>query len=137
MKYAELVEALDVAKKQKKLIESKIKKLSSQVLECQEAQDSVLPLSNQGGERTVQGVTFEVKRTYEWNQSQIDAALSLLKVEGFPFLSQLFKVDMKQYKDWALLNPKSAQVFSSALATKLGDPTVKKIDLDKFNLKEE
>ena len=63
--------------------------------------------------------------------------LSLLKVEGFPFLSQLFKVDMKKYKDWALLNPKSAQIFSSALATKLGDPTVKKIDLDKFNLKEE
>ena len=69
MNYAELVEALDVAKKQKKLIESKIKKLSSQVLECQEAQASVLPLSNQGGERTVQGVTFEVKRTYEWDQS--------------------------------------------------------------------
>ena len=136
--YAEAVEALDVAKKQKVIIDSKIKKLTRQVLECQEAQASVLSLSNQGGERTVQGVTYEVKRSYEWDQDQIEAALLLLKDEdSLPFLTSLWKINMSKYKEWAMLNPKNAQIFSNALATKLGNPTVKKIDLDKFNSKEE
>ena len=136
--YAEAVEALDLAKKQKVIIESKIKKLTREVLECQEAQASVLSLSNQGGERTVQGVTYEVKRSYEWDQDQIEAALLLLKDEdSLPFLTSLWKINMSKYKDWATLNPINAQIFSNALATKLGKPTVKKIDLDKFNSKEE
>tara|TARA_R100001377_G_scaffold15314_1_gene7816 strand:+ start:1236 stop:1658 length:423 start_codon:yes stop_codon:yes gene_type:complete len=136
--YAEAVESLDVAKKQKVTIDSKIKKLTREVLEHQEAQASVLLLSNQGGERTVQGVTFEVKRNYEWDQDQIEAALLLLKDEdSLPFLTRLWKVNMSKYKDWGMLNPKNAQIFSNALATKLGNPTVKKIDLDKFNSKEE
>jgi hypothetical protein len=138
--YAEAVEALDLAKKQKVIIESKIKKLTRQVLDSKEAQASVLSLSNQGGERTVQGVTYEVKRSYEWDQDQIEAALLLLKDEdSLPFLTStsLWKINMSKYKDWATLNPINAQIFSSALATKLGKPTVKKIDLDKFNSKEE
>jgi hypothetical protein len=44
---------------------------------------------------------------------------------------------MRQYKDWAMMNPKEALIFSSALATKLGNTTIKKIDLDKLNKKEE
>ena len=136
--YAEAVEALDLAKKQKVIIESKIKKLTRQVLDSKEAQASVLSLSNQGGERTVQGVTYEVKRSYEWDQDQIEAALLLLKDEdSLPFLTSLWKINMSKYKDWATLNPINAQIFSNALATKLGNPTVKKIDLDKFNSKEE
>lgn len=136
--YAEAVEALVVARKQKFFIERQIKKLTRQVLECQEAQASVLSLSNQGGERTVQGVTYEVKRSYEWDQDQIEAALLLLKDEdSLPFLTSLWKINMSKYKDWATLNPINAQIFSNALATKLGNPTVKKIDLDKFNSKEE
>ena len=138
MTYAEVVEALDVAKKRKVIIDSKIKKLTRQVLDSKEAQASVLPLSNQGGERTVQGVTYEVKRSYEWDQDQIEAALLLLKDENFlPFLTSLWKINMSKYKEWAMLNPINARIFSSALATKLGNPTVKKIDLDKFNSKEE
>ena len=138
MTYAEVVEALDVAKKRKVIIDSKIKKLTRQVLDSKEAQASVLPLSNQGGERTVQGVTYEVKRSYEWDQDQIEAALLLLKDENFlPFLTSLWKINMSKYKEWAMLNPINARIFSSALATKLGKPTVKKIDLDKFNSKEE
>ena len=138
MFFNEAVEALDVAKKQKVIIDSKIKKLTRQVLECQEAQASVLLLSNQGGERTDQGVTYEVKRSYEWDQDQIEAALLLLKDEdSLPFLTSLWKINMSKYKEWAMLNPKTAQIFSNALATKLGNPTVKKIDLDKFNSKEE
>ena len=138
MTYAEVVEALDVAKKRKVIIDSKIKKLTRQVLDSKEAQASVLLLSNQGGERTDQGVTYEVKRSYEWDQDQIEAALLLLKDENFlPFLTSLWKINMSKYKDWATLNPINAQIFSSALATKLGKPTVKKIDLDKFNSKEE
>ena len=138
MTYAEAVEALYRLKEDKSFIEREIKKLTRYVLECQEAQVSVLSLSNQGGERTVQGVTYEVKRSYEWDQDQIEAALLLLKDEdSLPFLTSLWKVNMSKYKDWATLNPINAQIFSNALATKLGKPTVKKIDLDKFNSKEE
>ena len=62
----------------------------------------------------------------------------LLKEANYlPFLTSLWKINMSKYKDWATLNPINAQIFSSALATKLGKPTVKKIDLDKFNQKEE
>ena len=136
--YAEAVEALYRAREDKSFIEREIKKLTRYVLECQEAQASVLSLSNQGGERTVQGVTYEVKRSYEWDQDQIEAALLLLKDEdSLPFLTRPWKVNMSKYKDWGMLNPKNAQIFSNALATKLGNPTVKKIDLDKFNSKEE
>jgi hypothetical protein len=138
MTYAEAVEALYRLKEDKSFIEREIKKLTRVVLDSQEAQASVLLLSNQGGERTDQGVTYEVKRSYEWDQDQIEAALLLLKDENYlPFLTSLWKINMSKYKDWATLNPINAQIFSSALATKLGNPTVKKIDLDKFNQKEE
>ena len=138
MTYAEAVEALYRLKEDKSFIEREIKKLTRVVLDSQEAQASVLLLSNQGGERTVQGVTYEVKRSYEWDQDQIEAALLLLKDENYlPFLTSLWKINMSKYKAWAMQNPVNAQIFSSALATKLGNPTVKKIDLDKFNQKEE
>jgi hypothetical protein len=138
MTYAEAVEALYRLKEDKSFIEREIKKLTRVVLDSQEAQASVLLLSNQGGERTDQGVTYEVKRSYEWDQDQIEAALLLLKDENYlPFLTSLWKINMSKYKAWAMQNPVNAQIFSSALATKLGKPTVKKIDLDKFNSKEE
>ena len=138
MTYAEAVEALYRLKEDKSFIEREIKKLTRVVLDSQEAQASVLLLSNQGGERTDQGVTYEVKRSYEWDQDQIEAALLLLKDENYlPFLTSLWKINMSKYKEWAMLNPINARIFSSALATKLGNPTVKKIDLDKFNSKEE
>ena len=138
MTYAEAVEALYRLKEDKSFIEREIKKLTRVVLDSQEAQASVLLLSNQGGERTDQGVTYEVKRSYEWDQDQIEAALLLLKDENYlPFLTSLWKINMSKYKAWAMQNPVNAQIFSSALATKLGKPTVKKIDLDKFNQKEE
>ena len=138
MTYAEAVEALYRLKEDKSFIEREIKKLTRVVLDSQEAQASVLLLSNQGGERTDQGVTYEVKRSYEWDQDQIEAALLLLKDENYlPFLTSLWKINMSKYKAWAMQNPVNAQIFSSALATKLGNPTVKKIDLDKFNSKEE
>ena len=65
MTYAEAVEALYRLKEDKSFIEREIKKLTRVVLDSQEAQASVLLLSNQGGERTDQGVTYEVKRSYE------------------------------------------------------------------------
>ena len=144
MKYEETVKALVVAKDKKAELDKQIKKLQREVLESKEAQSAVLPLSNQGGERTVQGVTFEIKRSYEWDSDLIGDALSILLCDPedehpLPFLtSELkFKVDMRKYKDWAAMNPKEALIFSPALATKLGNPTVKKINLDKLNHEEE
>jgi len=142
--YAEVVEALVAAKGQKEKLDKEIKKLQREVLESKEAQSAVLPLSNQGGERTVQGVTYEIKRSYDWDSDLIGDALAILFADPddehpLPFLTSeyKFKVDMRKYKDWATMNPKEALVFANCLTTKLGEPTVKKIDLGKLKSTEE
>tara|TARA_R110000787_G_scaffold129853_1_gene241752 strand:- start:486 stop:929 length:444 start_codon:yes stop_codon:yes gene_type:complete len=141
MSYEESVKYLHDLKNGKAVLETKIKKVTREILDLQQSKSAVLPLSNQGGERTVQGVTYEIKRSYEWDSDLIENALSILKTDekSLPFIKSEhnFKVDMRQYKDWAMMNPKEALIFSSALATKLGNTTIKKIDLDKLNKKEE
>ena len=141
MSYEESVKYLHDLKNGKAVLETKIKKVTRKILDLQQSKSAVLPLSNQGGERTVQGVTYEIKRSYEWDSDLIENALSILKTDekSLPFIKSEhnFKVDMRQYKDWAMMNPKEALIFSSALATKLGNTTIKKIDLDKLNKKEE
>ena len=141
MSYEESVKYLHDLKNGKAVLETKIKKVTREILDLQQSKSVVLPLSNQGGERTVQGVTYEIKRSYEWDSDLIENALSILKTDekSLPFIKSEhnFKVDMRQYKDWAMMNPKEALIFSSALATKLGNTTIKKIDLDKLNHEEE
>jgi hypothetical protein len=141
MSYEESVKYLHDLKNGKAVLETKIKKVTREILDLQQSKSAVLPLSNQGGERTVQGVTYEIKRSYEWDSDLIENALSILKTDekSLPFIKSEhnFKVDMRQYKDWAMMNPKEALIFSSALATKLGNTTIKKIDLDKLNHEEE
>jgi len=77
MEYESLVKELVAAKKIKSEIDSKIKRLEREVLDTKIASDAVAPLRNQGGERTENGVTFEIKRTYAWDQDLLADALSI------------------------------------------------------------
>jgi hypothetical protein len=133
MEYESLVKELVAAKKIKSEIDSKIKRLEREVLDTKIASDAVAPLRNQGGERTENGVTFEIKRTYVWDQDLLANALSMYpSVEDWPsFITPPaeIKVNLNKFKTFALENPKHPIIekLHAALSTKLGDPKIKAI----------
>ena len=133
MEYESIVKELIAAKKIKSEIDSKIKRLEREVLDTKIASDAVAPLRNQGGERTENGVTFEIKRTYVWDQDLLVDALSMYpSTEDWPsFVTppSEIKVNLNKFKTFALENPKHPLVegIHAALSTKLGDPKIKAI----------
>ena len=124
--YDDLVEDLSVAKEARDVIDVNIKRLQRKLLDTKEAQENILPIRNSGGERTVDRVTFEIKRNYVWDEERIDEILKAAdKVP--PFVSHEYKIDMRKFKDWAVENPEQASTWHSAMAIKYGDPRVKSI----------
>ena len=124
--YDDLVEDLSVAKEARDVIDVNIKRLQRKLLDTKEAQENILPIRNSGGERTVDRVTFEIKRNYVWDKKRIDEILQAAD-ELPPFVSQEYKIDMRKFKDWAVENPEQASTWHSAMAIKYGDPRVKSI----------
>ena len=124
--YDDLVEDLSVAKEARDVIDVNIKKLQRKLLDTKEAQENILPIRNSGGERTVDRVTFEIKRNYVWDQKRIDEILKAAD-ELPPFVRHEYKIDMRKFKDWAVENPEQASTWHSAMAIKYGDPRVKSI----------
>jgi|TARA_R110000803_G_scaffold96728_1_gene164883 hypothetical protein len=133
MQYEEVVGLLVAARKVKVEIDSKIKRLEREVLETKFANDAVQPIRNQGGERTVEGVTFEIKRTYVWDQELLAEALKMYpSVEDWPsFVTPVneVKVNLTKFKQFCLdhadhpLLPK----IHGAMSAKFGDPKIKAI----------
>ena len=59
---------LIAAKKSKEDITKQIKKVEQQLLDTEEISNLKLLLSNEGGQKTHQGITVESKRDHVWDQ---------------------------------------------------------------------
>jgi len=108
-------------------------------LDTKEASAMLAPIHNEGGERTVRGITVEMKRDHIWDQAILDEVVESIPKQEWPsFITQqtTYKVDMRSFKDYALAHPELASKWHDAHSIKLGDPRVKSINAEKL-LKEE
>ena len=127
------------AKSKKAEIEKTIRKLNRELLDTKEVSAMLAPIHNEGGERTVDGITVEMKRDHIWDQVILDEVSEAIPKQDWPsFLTQqtTYKVDMRSFKDYALAHPELASKWHDAHSIKLGDPKVKAINAEKL-LKEE
>ena len=133
MKYEVIVGMLIAARNEKVEIDSKIKRLEREVLETKFANDAIQPIRNQGGERTEEGVTFGIKRTYVWDQELLAEALSVYEsVASWPsFVTPVnqAKVSLTKFKQFCLDHPNDPLLpkIHGAMSTKFGDPKIKAI----------
>ena len=127
------------AKSKKEEIEKTIRRLNRELLDTKEASAMLAPIHNEGGERTVRGITVEMKRDHIWDQAILDEVVESIPKQEWPsFITQqtTYKIDMRSFKDYALAHPELASKWHDAHSIKLGDPRVKSINAEKL-LKEE
>ena len=132
MDYGKLVREYDTVKKEIEKLQKQAKKLQGQILDTKEAREILLPLSNQGGQSTESGVTFEIKRKHHWDQDHLHTLWYQHADENLPsFLARqtVYKVNMKQQKEWMIANPSEAFRIGNALLTELTEPSIKSINL--------
>jgi len=123
------------AKSKKAEIDRTIKKLNRELLDTKEVSAMLAPIHNEGGERTVNGITVEMKRDHIWDQVILDEVSEAIPKQNWPsFLTQqtTYKVDMRAFKDYALAHPAEAKKWHDAHSIKLADPRVKSINVEKL-----
>ena len=128
------------AKQKKQEIERHIKSVERKLLDQKEVSQLLLPLNNEGGERTQDGITVEIKREHVWDQFLLDELLESMPRESWPsFVAQVtnYKVDMRGFTAWAMAHPDEAGRRHACHSIKLGKERVKSIDPDKLNQPEE
>ena len=124
------------AKQKKQEIERHIKSVERELLDQKEVSQLLLPLNNEGGERTQDGITVEIKRDHVWDQSMLDKVLESMPRESWPsFVAQVtnYKVDMRGFTAGAMAHPDEAGRWHAWHSIKLGNERVKSIDPDKLN----
>lgn len=132
MDYEVLVRQCFIQEKMIEEMKQDLSRFKREILDTPEARQQYQPLSNSGGQHTDKsvGVTFEVKRKYTWDQDALHSLWYQQPDENLPpFLTRSFvyKVNMTQYKEWAIANPSEAARMSAALSTELGEPSIKSI----------
>ena len=128
------------AKQKKQEIERHIKSVERELLDHKEVRGLLLPLNNEGGERTQNGITVEIKRDHVWDQEMLDEVLESMPRESRPsFVTQVtnYKVDMRKFSAWAMAHPDEAGRLHACHSIKLGNERVKSIDPEKLNQPEE
>ena len=123
------------AKSKKEVIEKSIRRLNRDLLDTKDASAMLAPIHNEGGERTVRGITVEMKRDHIWDQAIPDEVVESIPKQEWPsFITQqtTYKVDMRSFKDYALAHPELASKWHDAHSIKLGDPRVKSINAEKL-----
>ena len=128
------------AKQKKQEIERHIKSVERELLDQKEVSQLLLPLNNEGGERTQDGITVEIKREHVWDQEMLDEVLESMPRESWPsFVAQVtnYKVDMRGFTAWAMAHPNEAGRWPPCHSIKLGKERVKSIDPDKLNQQQE
>ena len=121
------------AKKSREEINRHIKKVEQQLLEIPEISDLKLLLSNEGGQKTHDGITIESKRDHLWDQARLAQILAELPQEQRPeFITEstTYKVDYRAFQSFAMGNPSDPVVkaLHSAHSIKLGDSKIKSIN---------
>ena len=131
MTFDELLDALKTYQDMVAGLNVNIKKIKRQILETKEAQDGIAPIRNEGGQRKVDNLTLEIKRTYNWDQDALNTFYYQQADDTLPSFitrSTVYKVDQRKYQSWATQNPSEALRIGSALSVKLGEPSIKSID---------
>ena len=128
---------LIAAKKSKEDITKQIKKVEQQLLDTEEISNLKLLLSNEGGQKTHQGITVESKRDHVWNQERLAEVLSDTPQDHWPdFVTEntTYKVDYRAFQAFAMSNPGDPMVeaLHSAHSIKLGDHKIKEINQEKL-----
>jgi len=125
------------AKKSREEINRHIKKVERDLLETPEITDLKLLLSNEGGQKTHDGITIESKRDHVWDQERLSQILAELPQEQRPeFITEstTYKVDYRAFQSFAMGNPSDAlvQALHGAHSIKLGDSKIKSINQEKL-----
>ena len=128
---------LIAAKKSKEDITKQIKKVEQQLLDTEEISNLKLLLSNEGGQKTHQGITVESKRDHVWDQERLKKVLSDTPQDHWPdFVTETttYKVDYRAFQAFAMSNPGDPMVeaLHSAHSIKLGDHKIKEITQEKL-----
>ena len=113
----------------------RLTKLTRLVLDSPEAKESLNLLSNQGGERTQDGITFAKKKEYIWDEQELAKILGDVDPPPFLTVETRYKVNMKEYKKWLVDHDDT--FYKNAMTTKLGDPSIKKINIENFRKAQE
>lgn len=125
------------AKKSREEINRHIKKVERDLLETPEISNLKLLLSNEGGQKTHNGITIESKRDHVWDQERLSQILSELPEEQRPeFITETttYKVDYRAFQTYAMGNPSDpmVQALHGAHSIKLGDSKIKSINEEKL-----
>ena len=128
---------LEGAKQKKRELDTHIKKLEQQLLNTEELAQQKLLLSNEGGQRTISGISVEIKRDHVWDQDLLAGLLSDMSKEDWPhFITQqtTYKVDYRSFESFAMANPDDSTVkkLHGAHSIKLGNFRVKEINIEKL-----
>jgi len=125
------------AKQKQKELGTHIKKVERDLLDTREISDLKLLLSNEGGQKTHQGVTIESKRDHVWDQERLAKVLSDTPQDHWPdfvTVNTTYKVDYRAFQTFAMSNPGDPMVeaLHSAHSIKLGDHKIKEINEEKL-----
>ena len=125
------------AKQKQKELGTHIKKDERDLLDTREISDLKLLLSNEGGQKTHQGVTIESKRDHVWDQERLAKVLSDTPQDHWPdfvTVNTTYKVDYRAFQTFAMSNPGDPMVeaLHSAHSIKLGDHKIKEINEEKL-----
>ena len=125
------------AKQKQKELGTHIKKVERDLLDTREISDLKLLLSNEGGQKTHQGVTMESKRDHVWDQERLAHVLSDTPQDHWPdfvTVNTTYKVDYRAFQTFAMSNPGDPMVeaLHSAHSIKLGDHKIKEINEEKL-----
>ena len=125
------------AKQKQKELGTHLKKVERDLLDTQEISDLKLLLSNEGGQKTFQGITIESKRDHVWDQQRLAKVLSNTPKDHWPdFVTETttYKVDYRAFQAFAMSNPGDPMVeaLHSSHSIKLGDHKIKEINQEKL-----
>jgi len=125
------------AKQKQKELGTYLKKIERDLLDTQEISDLKLLLSNEGGQKTFQGITIESKRDHVWDQERLAKVLSDTPKDHWPdFVTETttYKVDYRAFQAFAMSNPGDPMVeaLHSSHSIKLGDHKIKEINQEKL-----
>ena len=125
------------AKQKQKELGTHLKKVERDLLDTQEISNLKLLLSNEGGQKTYQGITIESKRDHVWDQQRLAKVLSDTPKDHWPdFVTETttYKVDYRAFQAFAMSNPGDPMVeaLHSSHSIKLGDHKIKEINQEKL-----
>lgn len=134
MDYDLLVVQLRSALQKKSEIEKHISVVKRDLLDTPEIRKQIIPLHNEGGEKTLDGITVEIPKKHLWDQSILAEILNEVPQGNWPsFVDRLttYKIDMRSFTKAAVSNPATTMPFNRAHKIELGKAKISKVKEEK------